>query len=316
MPPNRKYHGFIGLAVLIVSEVLMLADVWPFPLFFYKLAWWSYILVVDHAVYHLTGDSLWTRRRREFLILIPMSVAFWMIFDGFNVYLDNWRYVGITRSVWLRWVSYFIAYGTVLPGIFETFELLEALGLYRGRRVRPISHTRAWYRPFVLIGVFFLFAPIFWPRYFFPLVWGGFIFLLEPAVHARGGRSLMGDWERGDPRRFYLLLTAGLICGGLWEFWNFWAVSKWVYNIPFVHYLQVFEMPLLGFGGFPPFAVELYVMTNFVSLFRQGRGWSREDAGRPGRTRPAVVALGLILFIAIYLMVGRSIEYYIIRSYV
>lgn len=316
MTRPRKYHGFIGLAILAVSEVLMLAGVEPFTTWFYHLAWWSYIFIVDQAVYQLKGDSLWTKRRREFLVLIPTSVVVWMIFDGINVYLKNWYYVGISHEEWVRWTGYFIAYGTVLPGIFETTELLEALGLYSRSRVKPLPRTTGWYWPFTLTGIIFLFAPMFWPRYFFPLVWGGFIFLLEPILHARGGRSLMREWENGSLRTFCLLLTAGLICGVLWEFWNFWAVSKWVYDIPYVGRLKVFEMPILGFGGFPPFALECYAMTGFVSLFRGGKGWQTGQAERPGRTSTAAMALGVILFLAIYIMVGRSIEFFTIRSYV
>ena len=316
MAKPQKYHGFIGLAILVISEALMLAGVRPFTTWFYSLAWWSYIFLVDQAVYQLKGNSLWVSRRREFLLLIPTSVVTWMIFDGLNVYLQNWHYVGIVEEEWLRWPGYFIAYATVLPGLFETTELLDALGLFRRNRIRPIPRSRAWYLPFTMIGVFSLYAPIFWPRYFFPLVWGGFIFLIEPVLHARGGRSLMREWEAGSLRTFYLLLTAGLICGGLWEFWNFWAESKWVYTVPFVDWLKVFEMPILGFGGFPPFAVECYVMTNFVSLFRGGRGWTEEDAQRPGRASPALVVLGLLVFAVVFIMVGRLIELYTIRSYV
>ena len=56
------------------------------------------------------------------------------------------------------------------------------------------------------------------------------------------------------------LLLSGLICGILWEFWNFWAGAKWVYSIPYLNGFRVFEMPLAGFLGFPPFALICYLM--------------------------------------------------------
>jgi hypothetical protein len=70
--------------------------------------------------------------------------------------------------------------------------------------------------------------------------------------------------------------VAGLICGILWEFWNFWAPTKWIYTVPFFEEGKIFEMPVLGFLGFPPFAVSAYVM--YRSILRavgEGPGWKR-----------------------------------------
>ena len=64
------------------------------------------------------------------------------------------------------------------------------------------------------------------------------------------------------------LLLAGIILGFLWEFWNYWAVIKWKYDIPFVGFFKIFEMPVLGYLGYFPFALELYAMYWFFrSLF-------------------------------------------------
>ena len=71
------------------------------------------------------------------------------------------------------------------------------------------------------------------------------------------------------------LLIAGFICGGLWEFWNFWARAKWIYTVPIVGNVKIFEMPVLGYFGFPPFALECFAMYVFVRrLFWRG---SRRD---------------------------------------
>ena len=101
--------------------------------------------------------------------------------------------------------------------------------------------------------------------------------MLEPINYRWGGKSILRDWEKGSLRKFYLLLTAGCICGFLWEFWNFWATTKWIYTVPFFEELKLFEMPVLGFFGFPPFAVECYVIYNFISLFRHQRGWEEDN---------------------------------------
>ena len=60
------------------------------------------------------------------------------------------------------------------------------------------------------------------------------------------------------------LIVASLICGFLWEFWNYWAVTKWTYTIPFLGFLKIFEMPILGYLGYPLFAWSLYAMFWFV----------------------------------------------------
>jgi hypothetical protein len=60
------------------------------------------------------------------------------------------------------------------------------------------------------------------------------------------------------------LLTSGALCGVLWEFWNYWALTRWTYSVPYVSHLKVFEMPALGYLGFPPFALECYAMYHWL----------------------------------------------------
>ena len=64
-------------------------------------------------------------------------------------------------------------------------------------------------------------------------------------------------------------MLAGITLGFLWEFWNYWAAVKWTYNIPYVGFLKVFEMPILGYIGYPAFALSLYAIYYFInSLFK------------------------------------------------
>ena len=122
----------------------------------------------------------------------------------------------------------------------------------------------------------FLLAALFIPRFCFPLVWVGFAFLIEPILYLRGGNSLLRDIEKGEPCRLLTLLTAGLVCGLLWELWNFWAQAKWIYTVPFFEEGKLFEMPLLGFLGFPPFAVSAYAMYRIILMaIQRGRIWQR-----------------------------------------
>jgi hypothetical protein len=128
----------------------------------------------------------------------------------------------------------------------------------------------------VAVGGLFLLSPFLFPRYCFPLVWIGFALLLEPLLYRFGADSLLHDIEHGDLFRLLNLLAGGLVCGLLWEAWNFWAQAKWIYTVPFFEQGKIFEMPLLGFLGFPPFAVSAYAMYRILLMAMQrGKVWTR-----------------------------------------
>jgi hypothetical protein len=75
-----------------------------------------------------------------------------------------------------------------------------------------------------------------------------------------------------------------------------------VYTVPLFSEGKLFEMPDLGFLGFPPFCVECFVMINAVYLFRDGRHWDPDAPETPKGTRRrhkivylVIIALGLLL---------------------
>jgi len=118
-----------GFLLLAFAEIFMLQRVEPFASWFYPLAWWSYIFIVDGIIFRIQGNSLILSRRREFLVMVPWSVTFWLFFEMINIRTQNWHYVNVIENLWLRWIGYFISFATVLPGIFETYELLGCLHL-------------------------------------------------------------------------------------------------------------------------------------------------------------------------------------------
>jgi hypothetical protein len=285
--------------------------------------------------------------------MIPWSIFIWLIFEAANLALKNWYYINLPHSIAERWLGYAIAYGTVLPGLFETTELLESLGLFKKSKINPstpqpegrnllrVDPEPYFFTPsskenpgavervkkivisleghvvLLLLGAICLVSTVLMPEYFFALIWVGFIFLLEPLNYRFGGRSLLRDLEEGNPRKIYLLLIAGLICGFLWEFWNFWAHSKWVYTVPLFQGRKGFEMPFLGFLGFPPFAVQVYVMYNFISLFRFQRGWEETcyRSHLEKKTRPLTTILTGILIGTFSILIFRAIDLNTVDSY-
>jgi len=293
-----------------ISTLAMLSGFEPFYSGYYSFAWWSYIIFIESLLYRRGGKSLLYENPRKFLLLLPLSAVVWQVFEAFNFRLSDWHYINIPSDTVARWTGYPIAYATVLPGIFSTKALLEFIGVLKNSRTAPLSNPQKLYKPFILAGILCLILPLAWPEYFFPLVWLAFIFLMEPVNHRFGAPSLLRDWETGSLRNSYLLLMAGAICGFLWELWNFWAGSKWIYSVPHLGFLKIFEMPLLGFFGFPPFAVECYAMTaGFFLLISKVR-----------EKYPPVRALGIYTAVALAmllfdLLVSAGIDHFTVISF-
>ncbi len=111
------------------------------------------------------------------------------------------------------------------------------------------------------VGAAMLIVPFLVPAEIAPYtaapVFLGFIFLLDPINKRLGAESL-------TRKRTINLLLSGLLCGVLWEFWNYWARAKWIYTVPIMQQWKIFEMPLPGYLGFPPFAIECFTMYVFV----------------------------------------------------
>jgi hypothetical protein len=89
----------------------------------------------------------------------------------------------------------------------------------------------------------------------FPLVWVAPPALLISLAALRGEPHSLSGIASGDWRPAISAVLAALLCGFFWETWNFGSYAKWVYAIPYVDTLHVFEMPLLGYAGYLPFGV-------------------------------------------------------------
>ncbi len=271
-----RIHGLLGVFLFILAVVMLGQGQEPFTTYFYAFAWWSYILAVDALVYWLRGESLIVSNTRTFLLMIPLSIIIWCIFEGFNFRLANWHYINVPREFWLRWIGYAVSYGTVLPGLCETVHLLRGFGTYRAVSRRGSQLIPRLLQVLIVFGGLSLLAAMFFPRFCFPFIWIGVALLFEPILYLRGNYSLLEDMEGGNFTGLLVLLAAGLLCGFLWEFWNFWARVKWIYTVPFFEELKLFEMPLLGFFGFPPFAVSAYALYRVLLITMQKSGaWGR-----------------------------------------
>jgi len=316
---NRRlpWYGWAGLVTLLVGEAGLFFGLVLVRIMYYCVAWWSYILLVDALVWRHRGVSLVRSRPWEFWFVAFWSVPIWNLFELFNFRLQNWFYVNVPLDDTFGLIFNVASYATVLPALFETYELLKAYGVFERARVRARRVTSPFLFGCAAIGIVMLAVSLIWPRFAFPLIWGFAVFLGDPLCYWMGRPrtdSLLGQLARGDPRPALRLLLAGLICGGLWEFWNFWAYTKWLYTVPYLDNLKWFEMPPLGFLGFPPFALECYVLVNLLNAVRRGRTWEACEQTGPGAPRwlavPAVVAalaFNAVVFGGIQAMTVQSV---------
>jgi len=264
----------LALLVFTAATAGLVLLVEPIPTWYYHLAWWSYVAAADDLNRRLAGRSLLRDRPRRFLWLAAASVLWWTLFEAINLRLGDWYYVMDPPSRAARWTGGVLAFATVLPGIVETLELVENLGVLRRVEVARVRWTRVKEGACLALGGASFALPLLWPDVFFPLTWGSFVFLIEPWNRRHARRSFLRDLEAGEAGPFCRTLAAGLVCGLLWETWNFWARSKWIYTVPVFDEVKLFEMPLLGFLGFPPFAVECLVLVRFLSAWCAARAWT------------------------------------------
>jgi len=270
-------YSIAGLAVLALSEAGMLLHIEPFRTFHTPIAWTGYILLVDGIVFSRRRSSWLVSNRREFFFLAAVSIPLWLVFEAYNLLIGNWHYVGLQENPVAREIGYAWAFATISPGIFETAEAVDAIVNAQATISKRSASTigarrwsmndRRWLIGSILLGAGLLTWPIIRPSpYLAPAVWLGFILLLDPLNYLLGAESLIGDVAGGQAgaRRMVNLSIAGFVCGVIWEFWNYWAGAKWIYTVPYLPNVKIFEMPILGYFGFPPFALECFTMYVFV----------------------------------------------------
>jgi hypothetical protein len=268
-PVLRGRQGWLGLLLLAVCWPLNWTLTGNRTAYLFFPLWLGYILVVDALVLSRTGTSLWTRSPRDFVLLFLASVPAWWLFEAINRRTANWEYLGSNAFSDLEYyLLCTISFSTVMPAVFGTAELARSFrwmnGLSTGPRLRP---TPALNRGMFLSGAAMLALTLAWPKVCYPFVWTSLVLILEPLNCWLGRRHFLQDLQRGDWRLVTSLALGALICGFFWEMWNYYSYPKWIYHTPGAQFLHIFEMPLLGYGGYVPFALELCALKNLLWPF-------------------------------------------------
>lgn len=229
--------------------------------------WLGYIVIVNASTFTRTSRCMMLHRPRYFLTLFPLSAAFWWLFEYLNRFVQNWYYLGIAE---MSALEYFfratIPFSTVLPAVIGTAEWLTS---------HPTMSTKQdWFQPVhvpsvkpaswcvLIVSCVGLLGIGLWPNYLFPLVWIGPLLLVVSLQALAGRRTILSPLAQGDCRSIWVPAVAALICGILWELWNWKSLAHWEYAIPFVHRYQLFEMPVLGYAGYLPFGLECVVIAD------------------------------------------------------
>jgi len=251
--------------MILFSELNFYFKIEPFASWYFPIIWFGYIFLIDAIVYKLKGHSLIMSRKEQFVKALLLSALIWWLFEVINFRLGNWFYSSGGLFTLKGFIKATISFSTVLPAIIETFELVKTFKLFNKEKLaKHHKITHKFLHNMIFFGVLMLLLNLLYPKYFFPLVWVAFFFILDPINYLHNQPSIIGYWKNGNIKVPLALFVAGTILGILWEFWNYYAVIKWYYEIPFVGFFKIFEMPILGYLGYGPFAFELFAMYYFV----------------------------------------------------
>lgn len=260
------YRGLVGLAIICIFWPADILHAGPLGEFSFFPLWLAYILVVDSLVLRRTGSSLLVRNPMAVLGMFVLAIPYWWSFEWINLATQNWIYVGDDEHS--RAVSLLIGswhFSVVIPAVFESAELLGSFSWIRrfgrGPRIR-LSQRQAY--GVVATGFLSLAALLIWPSYCFPLTWLFLFLIFDPINYLRGQPSIAAQIRSGDWRPFVAITLGALLTGWFWEMWNSASVS-WVYDIGFFDFAHIFEMPLLGYGGYLPFGLETFAVYHFVA---------------------------------------------------
>jgi hypothetical protein len=294
-----RWNLILGLGAILLAVILLFFGVSFMRTWFYICAWWPLIIILDSVNFRMRGWSPLSRSPGDFAFAAFISIPVWLVFELFNLRLQNWSYHNLPSELPLRWLGYVLAFASVIPALLEFSMLFQTL--LRGKRIPfvPLNTTKVTLNGLTLLGFLLLTSCIAFPHLFFPFVWLGFIFLLDPVNFRVGSDSLLADAKRRQGNRILSWLLAGFAAGLFWEALNYWAGSHWEYSIPYLNFGRIFQMPVFGYGGFLPFALEIFAMCSFLKFIRKNI-----------RAKPA-----LKLAAVVFILVFSAFSFYLIDAF-
>lgn len=305
----------LPLAALAAAGVLLLFGVEPVPTWFYVFAWYPTLFLLDAIACRLHRRGHLLAEVRLAISLFAWSAPIWLFFEALNLRLTNWYYIYLPRAAVERWAGIVLSFATVVPAVVLAERLWDAAGVGRRWRTRPLPPGVEDHRRLLWAGGLALAAILLFPGWLYPLTWGAMLLVADPIVYRRRPEwSLIADLERGDWGRVGRLMLGGLLVGGIWEGYNFVARGKWIYTVPAFENAKWFEMPPLGFVGFPFFALEAWTMYHALCVLGvavpvgddHGRARTSTDELARARLRSSALALLIAATFSIATLLGME----------
>jgi hypothetical protein len=231
--------------------------------------WLGYIACMNSLTYTRTGHCLMINRPRFFILLFPLSSLFWWFFEYLNRFVQNWHYLGIENFSPGEYIIHAsICFSTVLPAVQSTEEFLASFP----RLTVPLKYwwpisfhnPKIWGWHLLILAAFFLAGISIYPDYLFPMLWIAPFLIITGLQAVWGEDTVFKEIVHGDWRLVWLSALAALLCGFFWEMWNFNSLAHWEYSVPFVQRFHLFEMPVLGYGGYLPFGLECMTVSRML----------------------------------------------------
>ena len=247
--------------------------------------YWGITITLDGIVYKLTGGkSIMSQNPREIIAIGIASIPGWITYEYLNFYLEeNWYYPAGGLIPNTQFVLYaFLGASGLMPMAFEMYTLFNVSTSFRNKYILgPKIKAGKWTKIFLLLASFVgMFVTGLFPDNLFFLIW-----LAPPTILAITLEEL-GIWtpfrpiaEKGNWSPFLLFTLTYLVVGAILEAQNYVSAahlahgvfdysfnpSYWQYSLPYVEKFKVFELPILGYFGYLPFAIYCWIWWIFFS---------------------------------------------------
>jgi hypothetical protein len=237
----------------------------------FSALWFCYIILINAATYRRSGHSMLTHDFRFLCLLFLISIPFWWYFEYLNRYVFNWYYLYEESSAPTKYLLFgTMAFGTVLPAVLSTRDFILTFPSFNYSFERMVKLSTP--RPKLFAGALLILSTLclgsigIWPQYLFIFLWIAPLFILVSLQALWGQNHVFSPTAKGNYTLILASALAALICGSVWELWNYRSIPQWIYSVPWVNGLKLFEMPMIGYLGYLPFGMECLAVSELLAI--------------------------------------------------